>query len=63
MPRYFDTDTDMRTTLAAEGVVPDIQVGSGEFGDPEIIRMTDGSWAYCDESDGSGTYILIEEND
>jgi hypothetical protein len=63
MPRYFDTDSDLRTTLAAEGVAPDIQVGSGEFGDPEIIRMTDGSWAYCDEPDGSGAYILIEEKD
>ena len=60
MPRYFDDKDDMVATLAAEGVAPELRVASGEFGEPEIIRFDDDSWAYVDES-SDDTYILIEK--
>ena len=60
MPRYFDDRDCMVTTLQAEGVTPDLSIAGGEFGEPEIIRFDDDSWAYVDES-SDDTYILIEK--
>ena len=63
MPRYFDDRDGMVTTLQAEGVTPSLTIGSGEFGEPEIIRFDNASWAYVDEAGDDGTYVLIEEGD
>lgn len=57
--KVFDTEQDLRTAQAAKGVASDIAVGSGEFGDVQVVKFTDGSWSYHD----GDVYVLIEETD